>query len=232
MYFIFRVFSFRGIFLVTDAHLQTRCFNSRRRTFSVQRESMKARETPGFTFFIFFLSSIFFPERTPSTLGGERERKMRRNRGNSYRGQNVRRPIISRNSEENGRAILSPSFLLFFFRGTTQRREREKKSSCKRPRHLARPRPACIKLDGDVHGRRRIPGMGAQRSSSRLGGPFSRSLSAVMECINIGEPAGPSTNGSMYTPRPGGASRAHPVRFSTTAACRTGIRVPWDGIFV
>lgn len=73
--------------------------------------------------------------------------------------------------------------------------------------------------------------MEAQQSSSRLGGPFSRSLSAVMECINIGEPAGPSTNGSMYIPRPG-ASCAHPVRFSTTAARRTGIRVPWDGIFV
>lgn len=41
---------------------------------------------------------------------------------------------------------------------------------------------------------------GAQRSSSRLRGPFSRSLSAVMECINMGEPAGPSTNGSVYTP--------------------------------
>lgn len=32
--------------------------------------------------------------------------------------------------------------------------------------------------------------VGMTQSSSGAGGPFSRSLSTVMECINIGEPAG------------------------------------------
>jgi len=52
--------------------------------------------------------------------------------------------------EENGGAISS-----FFLPSGVQRRARR---CCKRPQHLARPRPACIKLDGDVRGRRRIPG--------------------------------------------------------------------------
>lgn len=79
---------------------------------------------------------------------------------------------------------------------------------------------ACIKLDGDAGERRRLrSGAGAPRSSSRVGGPFTRSLSAVMECINIGEPAGPTS------------SSPSPFLRWTTAACSTRpgrIYVPRD----
>jgi len=57
-----------------------------------------------------------------------------------------------------------------------------------------RPEAAPIKLDGDVRAAAVSRDAEARRSSSRLAGPFSRSLSAVMECINIGEPAGPPTD--------------------------------------
>lgn len=149
-------------------------------------------------------------------------------------GQNVRRPIISRNFEENGWAIPSFSFLFFlvflFFTERSQHKG-EVHRGCKRLQHLARPRPACIKLDGDVRAAgggswARAMLRGAQRSSSRLGGPFSRSLSAVMECINIGEPAGPSTNAPCIL-RPG-VPRA-PVRFYNPRSAGLGIRpVGWN----
>jgi len=69
------------------------------------------------------------------------------------------------------------------------------------------PEAVPIKLDGDVRDAE------ARRSSSRLAGPFSRSLSAVMECINIGEPAGLPTDAPCTL-------RARPFASNNRGRCR------------
>lgn len=92
-------------------HSQARCFNSRRFQYN---EDPGKRAEPSFTLFFFPLSPFLpfssFWKRAALDACGERERKIRRGRGNSYRGGTFRRPIISRNFEENGAAIPSSFF--------------------------------------------------------------------------------------------------------------------------
>lgn len=113
------VFYIPGVFIPGDFSRLTNARIPRRvvlirDVFSITRIRESARNLAPRYFFSPlspFLPFSSFWKRAALDARGERERKIRRGRGNSYRGGTFRRPIISRNFEENGAAI--PSSLFF-----------------------------------------------------------------------------------------------------------------------